>query len=376
MRQDYALALAERAREISIADPDVAMRRPLRDLVEATLNAAAPSKHTRRSYATAIALFVAYLDAERGDLVGNVDGWRPFVVKDLGDLQVPMSQDTGKVRVQYAYSPVPAALLRLVDAGLVDGFATHRQASGDSINTVTTRIAAVRTFLAVALRDNALTPEQAQNLGLSPFKARRTQSQEPVGRRLSKAEVRALRGAVDIMSVKGKRDLAILDLGLYLGLRQSEIASLKMSDFQQDGGRWWLHVRGKGNKTRRLKVHDVLFKSLLAWCEAAGLAWHDEQLVFRTVGKAGQINHRAITPTDVGRLVAAYGYKAGLAPATGKGRLGSHDLRRTCARNAHDNGASLLQVQKMLGHSDPKTTARYIGLGEDEVDSAVDFVRY
>ena len=49
---------------------------------------------------------------------------------------------------------------------------------------------------------------------------------------------------------------------------------------------------------------------------------------------------------------------------------------RTCARNAYDNGASLLLVQAMLGHSDPKTTARYIGAYDQDENTAVDYVRY
>jgi integrase len=78
----------------------------------------------------------------------------------------------------------------------------------------------------------------------------------------------------------------------------------------------------------------------------------------------------------VGRLVTHYGHLASLAPAKGKNQLSAHDLRRTCARNAFDNGASLLLVQAMLGHSDPKTTAHYIGAFEDDSHTAVDFVRY
>lgn len=66
----------------------------------------------------------------------------------------------------------------------------------------------------------------------------------------------------------------------------------------------------------------------------------------------------------------------GIAPATGDNRLSAHDLRRTAARNAHDNGAPLLLIQRFLGHQDPKTTAHYIGLGEDDNDTATDYIRY
>ena len=56
--------------------------------------------------------------------------------------------------------------------------------------------------------------------------------------------------------------------------------------------------------------------------------------------------------------------------------LAPHDLRRTCARNAYDNGATIYQVQTMLGHADPKTTIRYIGALEDDSNTAIDKVAY
>jgi integrase len=373
--RDPVVELAHRARRsLSVADPEAAIRRPLADVVRAALDAAGKSRHTRRGYDKAIALFTAYLDAERGHVAP--DEWRPLVQKRVDGHLVDVTADTGRARASFVYSDAPAAVLRLVDAGLLDGFAAHRRAMGDTGNTVATRTAAVRTFLAVALRENVLTRDQAVNMGLKPYRTRQERHSKPVGRRLSKAEVRTLQEAVNLGTPKGKRDRAVLDLGLYLGLRESEIASLRVADFQQQDGRWWLMVKGKRGKTRRLKVHDEVYKSLTAWMDAAGLAWHDDRPAFYSVSKGGTVSDRALSPTDVGRLVAAYGAEAGLAPLTGKGRLGAHDLRRTCARNAYDNGASLLLVQRMLGHADPKTTALYIGLDDDDTTTAVDFVRY
>ena len=49
---------------------------------------------------------------------------------------------------------------------------------------------------------------------------------------------------------------------------------------------------------------------------------------------------------------------------------------RTAARNAFDNGASLVKVQAMLGHSSPETTARYVGAYLDDADTAVDRINY
>jgi integrase len=353
-------------RSFSADGYDTALRRPLTNLVSATLTAAGRSSATQRAYQTAIGLFVEYLDRERGD-------WLP---EDLARHLRPFAEaTTERRRTIWTFRP-PVVVLRFVDAPLLDGFYTWREAAGDSVNTATLRVCAVRTLLAVALRDGILTSEQALALGISVYRQRRKRVTQPVGRRLTPSEVRLLRSAVDRTTSKGKRDLAILDVMLYLGLRREEVADLDLSNFRQDGGRWWLILTGKGGKLRRLKMHDVLYSSLTAWLQAVGLSFNSDGPVFRSFDRGDHITAKTIGASLVGQLVATYGYAASIAAEHGPNQLSPHDLRRTCARNAYDNGASLLLVQAMLGHEDPKTTAHYIGAFEADDDTAVDYVRY
>jgi len=147
--------------------------------------------------------------------------------------------------------------------------------------------------------------------------------------------------------------------------------------FVLDNGRRWLRLTGKGTKTRRVKVHDQWHKSLGLWMQAAGIAWDEAgdqaraRALFVSVNKGDTIHAGAerIDANVVERIVAEYAQAAEL------GKVEPHDLRRTAARNAYDNGAGLLEIQHWLGHSDPKTTAHYIGVNEDD-GSAVDRVRY
>jgi integrase len=355
-----------RLANLSAVSPEAALRRPLADLVAATLTAAGGSEHTRRAYQTAIGLFLSFLDRERGDMLPpNLATWRPFA----------QSQQEGR-RTVWEFNGA-AVVLRLIDASLLDSFRATRVACGDETETASLRVNAVRTFLRVALRDGVLTQEQALALGLKPYRARLKRDVQPVGRRLTAKEVCALRAAAPTDTAKGKRDLAMLDAMLFAGLRREEVAGLDLSDFRQDGGRWWIVLTGKGQKTRRVKVADPLYKSLSVWLEAVGLPLGQTTgPVFRSVNRGDAISARAINASVVGRLVAEYGAAASLAPLTGDNQLSAHDLRRTCARAAYDNGAPLLLVQAMLGHSDPSTTARYIGAYENDGETAVDFVRY
>lgn len=354
--------------QASVVSVEMALRRPIAKVVEATLRAAArDNANTARAYQTAIGLFLQYLDAERGELLPSelIEEWRPFAE----------AQKAGR-RTVWQFRP-PAAILRLVDPALLDGFSAWRAVQGDGMNSAATRLYAVRTFLGVAYRDNILTAEQASALRIQPYHARQKRDHKPVGRRLTAGEVRALRESVDNSTSKGKRDLAILDCMLFLGLRREEVVRLTPANLQQDGGRWWLTLSGKGDKTRRLKIHDTLYRSLSDWCDVAELEWHNaEEQLFFSVRRGDHISRKPINASVVGRLVTWYGYKAGLAPLEGTTQLSAHDLRRTCARNAFDNSGNLLLVQAMLGHSDPKTTARYIGAFEDDDNTAVDYVRY
>ncbi|HEY0725611.1 MAG TPA: site-specific integrase, partial [Pyrinomonadaceae bacterium] len=83
-----------------------------------------------------------------------------------------------------------------------------------------------------------------------------------------------------------------------------------------------------------------------------------------------------IDTSEIGRLVAAYGYVADIAAEHGPNQPSPHDLRRTYARNAYEHDVSLLLVQAMLGHEDPKTIAYYIDVFESDDDTVVDYVRY
>jgi site-specific recombinase XerC len=367
-QSNLELATIQSMAQVSAVSSEAAIAQPMAAVVDNTIKAAARNNpNTARAYQTAIGLFLSFLDAHRGHLVPEklADAWRPFA----------MYQREGR-RTIWIFR-APAVILRLVDSGVLDNFAAWRGQEGDGTNSIALRLYAIRTFLSVAYRDNILTAEQASAMRIQPYRARQKRDQKPVGRRLAPPEVRNLRESIDFNTRKGLRDRAIIDCMLFLGLRREEVVGLTTTNFKQSNGRWWLTLIGKGSKTRRLKVHETVFESLSEWFKVAGLDWHQpNEPLFRSVNKADRVTGRPINASVVGRLVAEYGYKSNLAPRFGSNQLSAHDLRRTCARNAFDNSGNLLLVQAMLGHSDPKTTARYIGAFEDDNNTAIDYIRY
>ncbi len=369
------LVLRDQMKQLSLASRNVAEQRPVGELVEELMAAAGRSEHTRRAYRTAVGRFLQFLESERGQLVPNDLGhWKPFA--EARTVPNKGKSRQGAPRTVWVFKP-PGMVLRLVDGGSVDRFRAWRESEGDSPNTASVRTAAVRSFLSVALRAGVLTLEQGQHLGIKPYRQRQVRDQKPVGRRLTSSEARKLRSACSGGTIKAKRDLAMLDAMLYLGLRREEVSSLQIEDFRQDGGRWWLFLEGKGQKTRRLKVHDSFYRSVTDWLSSVDRSLGEPTgPVFLNLNRHGGLTGHPVNGAVVARIVAELGAESRLASQAGSGRLSPHDLRRTMARNAYDNGADLLLVQQWLGHSDPKTTAHYIGATEHDDNTAGDYVRY
>lgn len=341
---------------LTLPAPRGVLARPVGEQVAATLQAAARSVHSQRAYSTAIGLFMEYLgQALRGPALASVS-------------------QTGRART-WAFMG-QANILRLVEPGHLAGFRAWRDSQGDSPNTASQRYAAVITFLRVCYRDGILSDKQASRMGIRPYVQRQKRDRQPTGRRLTKQEARELLAACGD-TTKGKRDRAIMAAALYAGLRVDELASLDMSDIKQDNGRYWLQFAGKGEKTRKVKIHDALYQALTAWLEASGrVIGQGSEALFWPVNKGDNMAPGRLATSALNRLVAEYGHKAGLAEEHGENRLGPHDLRRTFARNAYDNGGPLPAIQAALGHSDLATTMRYIGLADPDGGAAVDFVSY
>lgn len=148
------------------------------------------------------------------------------------------------------------------------------------------------------------------------------------------------------------RDLALVSLMRYAGLRVEEAASLAVSDLQISERKGEVLVRyGKREKTRRVPLSSSAREALSGW------------MVVRPAGDSffGGMSARAIQ-----KRVEA------LAEQTGIEGLSCHALRHTCAKSMIDAGRPLTEVQKILGHEKLETTARYVQPGREDLAEAVE----
>jgi integrase len=302
------------------------------------------SPHTQRAYARDIAAFLNWVTGERR----TAAGWQ--VAPDTLD----------------ALRSVDRAAVLEYRADLARGCATL---------TVNRNLAVIRSVFAEAVAQEMMEHNPAA--GVNGLKVN-GQYQATPG--LSRSQARALVAAPDHTTLRGLRDRALLHLGVRCGLRCAEIASLRVGDLGEDKGHHVLRFQGKGGKLRRVKVLGDVWRDLRTWIEQSGRRDRPEAPLFVAVRKVGRgAAGRDITCEAALTTVAISGivkrHLRGVLPADQMDRVGPHALRTTCARLAHKGGASLRQIQLLLGHADSRTTERYLEAADDLDDNAADYVR-
>jgi integrase/recombinase XerD len=189
----------------------------------------------------------------------------------------------------------------------------------------------------------------------------------------SQKQARRILDAPKENTVLGLRDRAILSVGLQVGFRRAEIASLKMGDFHMNRGYDSLKVVRKGGKKGSLAIHPQVAQRIRDYLEKAGHGADADGPLFRPVrgNREGQEERRHLHPDVIDRILRKYARKIGLARG-----YSAHSMRATFITTALDNGASLEDVQRAAGHADPSTTKLYDRRGYNPEKSASFFANY
>jgi site-specific recombinase XerD len=139
----------------------------------------------------------------------------------------------------------------------------------------------------------------------------------------------------------------ILQTAYACGLRASEVLRLRVADI--DSGRRVLWVRqGKGGKDRGVPLSPALLEALRAhWQRLRPTTW-----LFPGQTPSGQRSLGALQRV-CRRAVRAAGFTK---------KVSLHTLRHSYATHLLEAGVDLVTIQRLLGHRDLQTTARYLHL--------------
>lgn len=224
------------------------------------------------------------------------------------------------------------------------------------------RLAAARGLIRELLERGILRDDPSRSLRL---RAR----PQALPRTLSRAEVDALISAIDVGTLRGLRDCAMLEMAYGCGLRVSELVGLRMYQVDLEGRT--ILVTGKGNKERVVPVGGSAARAMTRYLEARHQAASDGAAAGkgRKGGDSGAALNKpnaSVFITRLGRAMTRQGFfKALKGWAADDPRLGwvsPHTLRHCFATHLLEGGADLRAVQEMLGHSDISTTQIYTHL--------------
>lgn len=167
---------------------------------------------------------------------------------------------------------------------------------------------------------------------------------------LSVQEVFDILDSVDISTVKGLRDKAILEVLYGCGLRVSEVVALKISGLYFSDG--LVRVVGKGNKERVVPLVGVTAEALKAYLSVRPCPSSEaDDIIF--LNRFGE----SLSRQSVFKMIKAQALLAGVAKS-----ISPHTFRHSFATHLIENGADLLAVQDMLGHESITTTEIYMHL--------------
>jgi integrase len=173
---------------------------------------------------------------------------------------------------------------------------------------------------------------------------------------LSDDELKTLTAALEACSERAMLPFAYCALSS--GARAGELMSLEWKDVDLAKGVAVIHT-SKSGEGRKLYFRGKALELLKEYGRVRNL---------KTPGVFLLNSGFPLTHSVYGKL-----FREALATA-GIENFRFHDLRHSCASFLAQNGATLLEIQQILGHKTPSMTARYAHLVESHVEAVVDRV--
>lgn len=240
----------------------------------------------------------------------------------------------------------------------VVAFLMDMKSSGKSMSTVNRRLASLRSYYKFLIRRNLISSNPAEDIK-SPKIERKELDY------LSIEEVEHLLEAPD-KSIKGLRDVAILELMYATGIRVSEVIELKLSEVNLRMG--FVTCDGQHGRARIVPMGKYAKAALDKYIkESRPVLMKDKDA---TDGNSPLfVNYRGeeFTRQGLWKILKQYGEISGL-----NDRLTPHILRSSFAVHMVQNGADLKSLQELMGHEDVMALQIYLSFSKNRIKDVYD----
>ena len=237
----------------------------------------------------------------------------------------------------------------VADEQAVQGYVDHLHELKRSPTTISRNLASVRCFYKFLIFRGMMDHNPAKGIKLEKTVKKLPQV-------LSGEEIEQLLAQPDITEPKGCRDKAMLELLYATGIRASELINLNIQDLNLRSG--VLYCRGsKGVRSIPVYPSAVVAVSDYIY-RMRGLIIGPES------GNAlfVNLNGKRLTRQGFWKIVKGYATEAGIVK-----EITPHTLRHSFAMHLLENGASVKDIQTMMGHADISSTQVYLQLLDSHV---------
>lgn len=144
-------------------------------------------------------------------------------------------------------------------------------------------------------------------------------------------------------------------IGIYSGLRISDILKLKIRDVREKKR---IKVREKKtNKEKFFPVHKELEKALSIYCEGK----QDSDFLI----PSARVKNKAVSREYAYRIIRLAGEEFGIDS------LGTHSMRKTFGYHFYLQQKDIVLLMRIFNHSHESITLRYIGIEQTTIDAAM-----
>lgn len=248
------------------------------------------------------------------------------------------------------------------------------EADGCSVLTIKARLAAVRRVFQALAADRIIPSDPATVVRGPTYSAKRGKT--PV---LAPEEARQIIDNIDVTTLMGLRDRAIIATMLYSFARINAVLSMKREDAFVQQRRLWLRLHEKRGKLHEVPCNHTLEQYLMDYIEAANVT-DPKAPLFQSSGRgvatARRIDDnplltgRPLTQSVTWKMIQRRARAAGLAT-----RICNHTFRGTGITTYLRNGGTIENAAAIAAQASTRTTQLYDRRPDDITLDEVEKIR-
>ncbi len=171
---------------------------------------------------------------------------------------------------------------------------------------------------------------------------------------LTAEETRILLDRIDVNTIAGLRDRALIGVMVYSFARVGAVVGMNVEDYFQEGKRWWFRLHEKGGKRHEVPAHHNAEAYVDAYLAAAQIADDRKGPLFRSLDRERHLTERRLHRLEVLAMIKRRARQAGLPETTC-----CHTFRATGITTYLQNGGTIEHAQQIANHESPRTTKLY-----------------